>query len=73
MQNGFCLKHRRRHNLLLTKGPEELIRAIQKFIYYYNNERYHESINNLKPAEGLYFIKFVSGKNDTFVKKILIR
>lgn len=32
-------------------SPEELIRALQKFIYYYNHERYHESINNLKPAD----------------------
>ena len=32
-------------------SPEELIRALQKLIYYYNHKRYHESINNLKPAD----------------------
>lgn len=32
-------------------SPEELERAIEKFVYYYNNERYHESINNLKPID----------------------
>ena len=32
-------------------SPEELVRALEKFIYYYNNERYHESINNLKPVD----------------------
>lgn len=35
-------------------SPEELIRALEKFVYYYNNERYHESINNLRPCD-VYF------------------
>lgn len=32
-------------------SPEELERALEKFVYRYNNERYHESINNLKPVD----------------------
>ncbi len=28
---------------------EELYEAIEKFVNYYNNERYHESLNNLTP------------------------
>jgi len=31
--------------------PEELIRALEKFVYTYNNERYHESLQNLTPAD----------------------
>ena len=31
-------------------SPEELKRAVEKFIYYYNNLRYHEALNNLTPA-----------------------
>ena len=31
-------------------SPEELIRALENFIYYYNNIRYHEALGNLTPA-----------------------
>jgi transposase InsO family protein len=31
--------------------PEELEKALEKFVYRYNNERYHESLNNLTPAD----------------------
>lgn len=30
---------------------EELERALEKFVEYYNNERYHESLQNLTPAD----------------------
>ena len=31
--------------------PWELEREIGRFIEYYNHERYHESLNNLKPVD----------------------
>ena len=30
--------------------PEELIRALEKFVTNYNNHRYHESLKNLTPV-----------------------
>jgi len=34
--------------------PGDLERQIEAFVDYYNNERYHESLNNVTPAE-VYF------------------
>jgi len=31
--------------------PEELIEALKKFVENYNNKRYHESLENLTPAD----------------------
>ena len=32
-------------------SPEELEKSLTEFIEYYNNERYHESLDNLTPAD----------------------
>ncbi len=34
--------------------PQDLIQAIGEFVNYYNHHRYHESLNNLTPAD-VYF------------------
>ena len=49
--------HRTMKNVILLQKyyfPWELENEIQRFIYYYNNERYHESINNLIPRDVFY-------------------
>jgi len=38
-------------NLLNYYLPGELAREIDNFVEYYNNQRYHESLNNLTPAD----------------------
>lgn len=32
-------------------SPEELEKALEEFVNKYNNERYHESLQNLTPAD----------------------
>ena len=34
--------------------PWELEQELSQFVYYYNNHQYHESLNNLNPAD-VYF------------------
>ncbi|HEC42644.1 MAG TPA: hypothetical protein ENI20_07440 [Bacteroides sp.] len=34
--------------------PDELRAALVSFVHYYNNERYHESLENMTPAD-VYF------------------
>lgn len=43
--------------------PEELISALENFVNNYNNKRYHESLNNLTPAD-VYF-----GRSEQILKK----
>lgn len=46
--------HRTMKNLIKLDHyyyPEELERALAGFVHWYNNERYHESLQNLKPVD----------------------
>ena len=49
--------HRSMKNILLLENyysPNELTHQIDLFVDYYNNHRYHESLNNLTPADVYY-------------------
>ena len=49
--------HRSMKNILLLENyysPDELTDQLDLFIDYYNNDRYHEALNNLKPADVYY-------------------
>ena len=43
--------------------PDELIEAINKFVNYYNHRRYHESLDNVTPAD-VYW-----GKKDQILRR----
>jgi transposase InsO family protein len=46
--------HRSMKNILLLDNyycPDDLIAEIGKFVDYYNHQRYHESLNNVTPAD----------------------
>jgi len=49
--------HRSLKNQILLENyylPEELEDRIRQFVDYYNHQRYHESLNNLTPADVFY-------------------
>ena len=49
--------HRTMKNLIkldIYYSPEDLEKAIEEFVEYFNYHRYHESLNNMTPAD-VYF------------------
>ena len=49
--------HRSLKNQILLENyyfPNELEERIRQFVDYYNHQRYHESLNNLTPADVFY-------------------
>ena len=58
--------HRSMKNLILLDhyySPSELEERIREWVYYYNNHRYHEAINNVTPSDRFY------GKDKEILKK----
>ena len=50
-------RHRSMKNVIKLEhsySPGELEAAIGNFVDYYNHERYHESLNNVTPADVYY-------------------
>src|SRR5215831_12413163 len=55
MQGKIERYHRSMKNrILLDYLPGQLEQSIEEFVSYYNNCRYHESLDNLTPAD-VYF------------------
>ena len=58
MTQGKIQRYHRsmKNNLLLENyySPDELTDQLDLFIDYYNNDRYHEALNNLTPADVYY-------------------
>jgi len=55
--------------------PDQLRAAIEAFVQYYNNERYHESLGNLTPAD-VYFGRgeqILKARKETKRKTIAMR
>jgi hypothetical protein len=63
------------HSSIFDFLPEELERALGEFIDFYNNNRLHESLNNLAPAD-VYFnrgAKILKQREEIKQKTILQR
>lgn len=48
--------------------PQELVKAIEQYVHFYNNKRYNESLDNLTPADIYYGRGSVSLKSDNKLK-----
>ena len=67
--------HRTMKNLIKLQHyylPGELVYALEQFVEYYNNQRYHESLDNLTPADVYYGRdKDILTKRDEIKKRTL--
>lgn len=46
--------HRSMKNVIKLENyhtPEQLYRALEAYVHHYNHQRYHESLNNIKPSD----------------------
>ena len=53
-------------------NPDDLRAKLESFVNYYNNERYHESLKNVTPAD-VYFgkdLELISRRNEIKMKTI---
>jgi transposase InsO family protein len=67
--------HRTMKNLVKLRNywyPDELERQIGQFVQWYNNERVHESLNNITPAD-MYYGRYheIQTKRDRIKRKTL--
>jgi len=70
--------HRSMKNVVKLQNyytPEELDRAIAEWVVYYNNQRFHESLNNVTPAD-VYFGRgkeIIEKRNELKEKTLTLR
>ena len=65
MKNGVKLQH--------DYFPGELEAAIGDFVAYYNQERYHEALDNVTPADAYFGRKFAVVSERERIKKRTMR
>jgi putative transposase len=53
--------------------PWELEAALRDFVAYYNNERYHESLDNVTPADAYFGRKYAVGSERARIKQRTMR
>lgn len=70
--------HRTMKNVVKLENyffPSDLIRKIEHFVEHYNNHRYHESLDNLTPAD-VYFgrdTEILRRRHETKMKTLKLR
>jgi transposase InsO family protein len=68
--------HRTMKNVVKLENyyfPWELEAALRDFVAYYNNERYHESLDNVTPADAYFGRKYEVVSEREKIKKRTLR